>query len=73
MALAEATDEGRKLVDRVEAERPRLFAEVLRHWERNDVEHFVALIERFNADLTKHFEGPRANHPHWHWNPRAAG
>lgn len=56
VALAEATDEGRNLVSRVEAERQRLFGEVLQHWEKSDVERFVALIERFNADLTEHLE-----------------
>jgi DNA-binding MarR family transcriptional regulator len=57
VALAEATDEGRDLVDRVEGERQRLFAEVLENWERTDVESLVSLIERFNADLAEHLEG----------------
>ena len=56
VAIAEATDEGRSLVSRVEAERKRLFTEVLEHWERTDVEDFVTLIQRFNADLTDHLE-----------------
>jgi DNA-binding MarR family transcriptional regulator len=58
VAMAEATDAGRNLVERVEDERRRLFAEVLQNWERTDVEDFVALIERFNADLADHLEEP---------------
>ena len=56
VALAEATDAGRNLVDRVERERRRLFAEVLESWEGPDVHSFVMLIERFNADLAEHLE-----------------
>lgn len=58
VAMAEATAAGRNLVERVEDERRRLFAEVLENWEKTDVEDLVALIERFNTDLADHLEEP---------------
>lgn len=51
VALASITAPGSELVQRVEAERRRIFTEVLTGWEGDDPGSFVALIERFNHDL----------------------
>lgn len=56
VAVAEATEAGRRVVERVEDERQRLFTEVLSSWELPDVEQLVGLIERFNAGLAERLE-----------------
>lgn len=58
VALTEITDAGCSVVSRVEAERHRLFTEVLESWDTDDAERYVALIERFNDELAELLERP---------------
>lgn len=52
-ALAEATGEGRRLVERVEKERQRLFTEILASWPADEAARFVEMFERFDDDMTR--------------------
>lgn len=58
VALAEATGKGASVVEKVEAERHRIFTVILSRWDPADAARFVDLIERFDADVTDLLQQP---------------
>lgn len=58
VALVEVSGKGTQLVAWAEAERHRLFASVLLGWKSEDAARFVALIERFNSEITELLDRP---------------
>jgi DNA-binding MarR family transcriptional regulator len=51
VAVAAVTEEGRALVEAMEAERRRILDRTLARWSDADLDRFVALFERFADDL----------------------
>ena len=51
VSMAEVTDTGAAIVDRIETERHRILDHTLSRWSDVEIERFVVLFERFADDL----------------------
>ncbi|GAA4417519.1 hypothetical protein GCM10023148_15540 [Actinokineospora soli] len=53
-SLLVPTDEGLALLERQRARFAESIAQMVRHWDPDDLDRFIELFERFNADHEKH-------------------